>query len=204
MKIWTKRTAAIGAILGGLLVAGTIAASASDLPLLGGAASSVPAVSRTQTTPASSVASTAQRTASSKAAANRTSDNAKADKTAGSTAAGGSGGSVNGIGNRNNVDVDLDGVSLKDVADVCGIVVDIAGSGGQGTCPPQGSSSTPGGGGGGGDDPEQRSSSSSVNGILNENTVSAEVGKITAEDVLDACGIDVVVAAGGDSTDCPK
>ena len=203
MKIWTKRTAAIGAILGGLLVAGTIAASASDLPLLGGAASSVPAVSRTQTTPASSVASTAQRTASSKAAANRTSDNAKADKTAGSTA-NGSGGSVNGIGNRNNVDVDVDGVSLKDVADVCGIVVDVAGSGGHGTCPPQGSSSTPGGGGGGGSDPEQSRSSSSVNGILNENTVSAEVGKITAEDVLDACGIDVVVAAGGDSTDCPK
>ncbi len=35
MKIWTKRAAGVGAIIGGLLIAGSVAASASDLPPAG-------------------------------------------------------------------------------------------------------------------------------------------------------------------------
>ena len=34
MKIWTKRAAGVGAIIGGLLVAGSVAANAADLPLV--------------------------------------------------------------------------------------------------------------------------------------------------------------------------
>lgn len=35
MKIWTKRAAGVSAIIGGLLVAGSVAANAADLPLVG-------------------------------------------------------------------------------------------------------------------------------------------------------------------------
>ena len=34
MKIWTKRAAGMGAIIGALLVAGSVAANAADLPLV--------------------------------------------------------------------------------------------------------------------------------------------------------------------------
>ncbi len=34
MRIWTKRAAGVGAIIGGLLVAGSVAAHAADLPLV--------------------------------------------------------------------------------------------------------------------------------------------------------------------------
>ena len=44
MKIWTKRAAGVGAIIGGLLVAGSVAANAADLPL----ASSLPLVGNGQ------------------------------------------------------------------------------------------------------------------------------------------------------------
>ncbi len=44
MKIWSKRAAGVGAIIGGLLVAGSVAANAADLPL----ASSLPLVGNGQ------------------------------------------------------------------------------------------------------------------------------------------------------------
>ncbi len=44
MKIWTKRAAGMGAIIGALLVAGSVAANAADLPLV----SSLPLVGNGQ------------------------------------------------------------------------------------------------------------------------------------------------------------
>jgi hypothetical protein len=44
VKIWTKRAAGIGAIIGGLLVAGTVAANAAPLSMVGSALSSIPFV----------------------------------------------------------------------------------------------------------------------------------------------------------------
>jgi periplasmic divalent cation tolerance protein len=46
VKIWSKRAVGVGAIIGGLLVAGTVAAGAADLPVVGGALRTLPLVGR--------------------------------------------------------------------------------------------------------------------------------------------------------------
>lgn len=74
MKIWTKRAAGVSAIIGGLLVAGSVAANAADLPvvsslplvggLTGGQQQAAPAVPQHTVTPMK--AGAAKRTASAK------------------------------------------------------------------------------------------------------------------------------------------
>ncbi len=44
MKIWTKRAAGVGAIIGGLLVAGTVAANAAPMSMVGSALNNIPFV----------------------------------------------------------------------------------------------------------------------------------------------------------------
>ncbi len=218
MKIWTKRAAGVGAIIGGLLVAGTVAASASDLPLLGNAVSSVPVVgpkleslsadplaaTNANQSASSRHSGTAKTTKTAKNNKNSKTDNtAKTDKTAGASSSSNSktNSHISGIANANSVGVDVDGVTLQDLIDLCGNVVAVASDGASGECPEEG-----GGGSNpnnGGSNPHNSSmTNSDISGILNANDVHVGIGKIVAQDLLDLCGNNISVASTGGDADC--
>jgi len=180
VKIWTKRAVGVSAILGGLLVAGTVAASASDLssiPLVGGALSGVTSQA---TSAAGAVAPSAvQRGSSSKATRSRTPNTGRTGNVT----------NISGVGNGTKVGVATGDVTANVPVKACGNAVSVASSvtkgaqcsaGTAGSKKPKGNKpkSNPGAG----------TSRTTISGVLNGTTANLNLGAITANIPLAICG----------------
>ncbi len=185
MKIWTKRAVGVSAILGGLLVAGTVAASASDLssiPLVGGALSGVTsqATSAAGAVAPSAVAPSAvQKGSSSKATRSRTPNTGRTGNVT----------NISGVGNGTKVGVATGDVTANVPVKACGNAVSVASSvtkgaqcsaGTAGSKKPKGNKpkSNPGAG----------TSRTTISGVLNGTTADLNLGAITANIPLAICG----------------
>ncbi len=185
MKIWTKRAVGVSAILGGLLVAGTVAASASDLssiPLVGGALSGVTsqATSAAGAVAPSAVAPSAvQKGSSSKATRSRTPNTGRTGNVT----------NISGVGNGTKVGVATGDVTANVPVKACGNAVSVASSvtkgaqcsaGTAGSKKPKGHKpkSNPGAG----------TSRTTISGVLNGTTANLNLGAITANIPLAICG----------------
>jgi len=196
VKIWTKRAAGVGAIIGGLLVAGTVAAGASDVPLLGDATKSAPVVGQaSQAIPAG--------TADPASALKRSSS--RAGSSAARTAAPDSSTDISGVANATKATVDVGDVTLSDVLDACGNAVAVADGQAVGDCPEEDASKGPDKGDGtpgkpnGGTDTE----TTDISGLLNATELAVRTGRITATGVADICGNAVEALGGSAMGDCP-
>jgi len=185
VKIWTKRAVGVSAILGGLLVAGTVAASASDLssiPLVGGALSGVTsqATSAAGAVAPSAVAPSAvQKGSSSKATRSRTPNTGRTGNVT----------NISGVGNGTKVGVATGDVTANVPVKACGNAVSVASSvtkgaqcsaGTAGSKKPKGHKpkSNPGAG----------TSRTTISGVLNGTTANLNLGAITANIPLAICG----------------
>ncbi|HEY3036768.1 MAG TPA: hypothetical protein VGJ54_19185 [Streptosporangiaceae bacterium] len=185
MKIWTKRAVGVSAILGGLLVAGTVAASASDLssiPLVGGALSGVTsqATSAAGAVAPSAVAPSAvQKGSSSKATRSRTPNTGRTGNVT----------NISGVGNGTKVGVATGDVTANVPVKACGNAVSVASSvtkgaqcsaGTAGSKKPKGHKpkSNPGAG----------TSRTTISGVLNGTTANLDLGAITANIPVAICG----------------
>lgn len=199
MKTWTKRAAGVSAIIGGLLVAGTVAAGASDLPIpvvghATDAVSSLPLGSVTsQATPASAVApSKAQKGSPS-----------KPQKGSSTKSTGGSHNDTSGIANNLKAGVGLGPVVAEVPVLACGNAVAVASSNTNPACPagksggnnPKGNKppkSNPGGG----------TSSSDTSGILNNLDAIVNVGPAAVKIPVGVCGNAIAVASNATNGAC--
>jgi hypothetical protein len=185
VKIWTKRAVGVSAILGGLLVAGTVAASASDLssiPLVGGALSGVTsqATSAAGAVAPSAVAPSAvQKGSSSKATRSRTPNTGRTGNVT----------NISGVGNGTKVGVATGDVTANVPVKACGNAVSVASSvtkgaqcsaGTAGSKKPKGHKpkSNPGAG----------TSRTTISGVLNGTTANLDLGAITANIPVAICG----------------
>jgi hypothetical protein len=173
VKIWTKRAASVGAILGGLLVAGTVAANAADLPMVG-ALNSLPLVGQaTQqaTRAGSAVPMVVERS------------------------------TARGIGSGTTVDLGLRNTSVKAPVTVCGNTVNVVGkfnkarcrhraaSGGHRTSPTTGGS-------------RGSVTSRYASGILTGTTAKARVEDTSVELPITGCGNTVNAVGMGSRSSC--
>jgi hypothetical protein len=176
VKIWTKRAASVGAILGGLLVAGTVAANAADLPMVG-ALNSLPLVGQAtqQATQQATRAGSAVPMVVERSTAR-------------------------GIGSGTTVDLGLRNTSVKAPVTVCGNTVNVVGkfnkarcrhraaSGGHRTSPTTGSRGSV--------------TSRNASGILTGTTAGARVEDTSVELPITGCGNTVNAVGMGSRSSC--
>jgi len=175
VKIRSKRTVVLGAILGGLLAAGSVAAHATDLPVLGSAADNLKVDSLTSALPL----------AGAKADAHH-----DADKVTRITKA-------DGIGSGNDVNAGVGPVSPNVPVNACGIAANVlvastanASCRNHQTAKSEGralSAEHHGDGRGRGDDAP--SVIKTANGILSGNDILAGIGPVSPNIPVNICGI---------------
>jgi len=183
VKIRSKRTVVLGAILGGLLAAGSVAAHATDLPLLGNAADNLKVDSLMSAVPLAG--------AKANSAGDRVTRVVKSD----------------GIGSGNDVKAGVGPVSPNVPVNACGIGANVlVSSGAHGSCRNTQTTKSKGHGissgdrdgmGRGGDG---GSTMKSVDGILSGNDILAGIGPVSPNIPVSICGIAANVLGGSNAT----